>query len=117
MHGVAHTVASDIQVSDLTHEIPPYDIWNASYRLYQTIKYWPADTVFVSVVDPRGSARRSIAVKTKSGHYVITPDNGTLTHIYKYEGVEAVRVIDRKQEPPATLPGKQHLPWPGCLRL
>ncbi len=26
MHGVAHTVASDIQVSDLTHEIPPYDI-------------------------------------------------------------------------------------------
>ena len=44
MHGVAHMVASDIQVSDLTHEIPPYDIWNASYRLYQTIKYWPADT-------------------------------------------------------------------------
>ena len=31
MHGVAHTVSSDIQVSDLTHEIPPYDIWNASY--------------------------------------------------------------------------------------
>ena len=98
MHGVAHTVASDIQVSDLTHEIPPYDIWNASYRLYQTIKYWPADTVFVSVVDPGvGSARRSIAVKTKSGHYVITPDNGTLTHIYKYEGVEAVRVIDENK--------------------
>ena len=98
MHGVAHTVSSDIQVSDLTHEIPPYDIWNASYRLYQTIDYWPEGTVFVSVVDPGvGSARRSIAVKTKSGHYVITPDNGTLTHIYKYEGIEAVRVIDENK--------------------
>ncbi|MGF2904927.1 SAM-dependent chlorinase/fluorinase, partial [Staphylococcus aureus] len=27
-------------------------IWVASYRLYQTVKYWPKGTVFVSVVDP-----------------------------------------------------------------
>ena len=33
MHGVAHMVAPHVIVSDLTHEIPPYDIWAASYRL------------------------------------------------------------------------------------
>ena len=36
--------------------------------------------VFVSVVDPGvGSTRRSIAIETVSGQYIITPDNGTLT--------------------------------------
>jgi len=95
MYGVAHQVSKDITVSDLTHDIPPYDIWVASYRLYQTVKYWPQGTVFVSVVDPGvGSDRRSIIAKTKSGHYVITPDNGSLSHIKHYEGLEEVRAID-----------------------
>lgn len=96
MHGVAHMVAGNkVQVSDLTHEIPAYDIWNASYRLYQTLQYWPEGTTFVSVVDPGvGSARRSIAAKTKTGQFVITPDNGTLTHLAKYVGVSEVREID-----------------------
>lgn len=95
MYGVARMVSSEVTISDLTHEIPPYDIWVASYRLYQTVKYWPVGTVFVSVVDPGvGSTRRSIVCKTKSGHYIITPDNGTLTHIQHYDGIEEIREID-----------------------
>lgn len=98
MHGVAHMVAPHVIVSDLTHEIPPYDIWAASYRLYQTIKYWPKGTTFVSVVDPGvGSDRKSIAVKTKSGHFIITPDNGTLTHVATYMGIDEVRIIDEQK--------------------
>ncbi|MFD1900332.1 S-adenosyl-l-methionine hydroxide adenosyltransferase family protein [Enterococcus termitis] len=94
MYGVAHMVSDDITIEDLTHEIPPYDIWAASYRLYQTVKYWK-ETVFVSVVDPGvGSARRSIVAKTTSGHYIITPDNGSLTHIAHYQGIEEIRTID-----------------------
>ncbi|MFV0465760.1 MAG: S-adenosyl-l-methionine hydroxide adenosyltransferase family protein [Lachnospiraceae bacterium] len=94
MHGVAVTVSPSLKVFDLTHEIPQYDIWEASYRLIQTIDYWPEGTVFVSVVDPGvGSSRRSIAIRTKSGKYVITPDNGTLTHIAKMTGIESARVI------------------------
>lgn len=95
MYGVAHTVSKDVVVQDLTHDIPPYDIWVASYRLYQTVKYWPQGSVFVSVVDPGvGSTRKSIAVETLSGHYIITPDNGSLTHIIHYDGIKEVRVID-----------------------
>jgi hypothetical protein len=95
MHGVGHMVSPEITIHDLTHDIPPYDIWVASYRLYQTVKYWPKGTVFVSVVDPGvGSERQSIACKTKSGHVVITPDNGSLTHIQHYDGIEEVRVIN-----------------------
>lgn len=52
MYGVANTVSSRIRLFDLTHNIPQYDIWEASYRLLQTVTYWPEETVFVSVVDP-----------------------------------------------------------------
>jgi S-adenosylmethionine hydrolase len=95
MYGVIYSISDDVVVNDLTHEIPPYDIRVASYRLYQTVKYWPKGTVFVSVVDPGvGSERKSIVVKTTSGHYIITPDNGSISHILHYEGIEEVRQID-----------------------
>ena len=88
-------VCSELKISDLTHEIPQYDIWEASYRLIQTVSYWPEGTVFVSVVDPGvGSTRRSIVVRTKGGQYVVTPDNGTLTHIKRLCGIEEARIID-----------------------
>ena len=95
MYGVAYSVCSELKISDLTHEIPQYDIWEASYRLIQTVSYWPEGTVFVSVVDPGvGSTRRSIVVQTCGGQYVVTPDNGTLTHVKHLCGIRAARVID-----------------------
>ena len=95
MYGVAYTVEPRLNIHDLTHDITPYNIWEASYRLIQTIRYWPQGTIFVSVVDPGvGSDRKSVVVKTASGHYVVTPDNGTLTHIIRFDGIEAVREID-----------------------
>ena len=95
MYGVAYTVNPMLKIHDLTHDITPYNIWEASYRLIQTINYWPEGTVFVSVVDPGvGSDRKSIVAKTKNGRYIVTPDNGTLTHVIRLEGIEAVRQID-----------------------
>jgi hypothetical protein len=95
MYGVAYSVCPELRISDLTHEIPQYNIWEASYRLIQTVTYWPEGSVFVSVVDPGvGSTRRSIAVKTKEGQYVITPDNGTLTHVKRMCGIVEAREID-----------------------
>jgi len=95
MKGVAVSVASDIQIFDLTHEIPAYNIWEASIRLIQTAEYWPKGTVFVSVVDPGvGTSRKSVVLKTKSGHYFVTPDNGTLTFVAQELGVEELREID-----------------------
>lgn len=95
MYGVAYCVNPELKIHDLTHDITPYNIWEASYRLIQTIAYWPENTVFVSVVDPGvGSTRRSVVVKTKSGKYVVTPDNGTLTHIVRLDGIAEAREID-----------------------
>ncbi|MFX3618973.1 MAG: S-adenosyl-l-methionine hydroxide adenosyltransferase family protein [Sporolactobacillus sp.] len=97
MYGVANMVDPFLKIFDLTHEIPQYNIWEASYRLIQTIDYWPEETVFVSVVDPGvGSARRSVIAKTNRNQYIITPDNGTLTHIKKNGNIQSVRVFNEK---------------------
>src|SRR5690625_2644050 len=97
MYGVALSVNPDLKIFDLTHEIPQYNIWEGSYRLYQTITYWPEETVFVSVVDPGvGSDRLSVVVKTDNNQYIVTPDNGTLTHVYENFGIKEVREIDER---------------------
>ncbi len=98
MRGVAASVSRDLRLEDLTHEIPQFNIWEASYRLIQTMEYWPAGTVFVCVIDPGvGSDRESVAVLTKSGHIVVTPDNGTLSHVEKHLGILERRRISETE--------------------
>lgn len=98
MYGVAHEVDIDLKIYDLTHDITPYDTWEASYRLFQTVKFWPSGTVFVSIVDPGvGTDRKSVAALTKQGHYIVTPDNGTLTHLKKYIGITEIREIEESK--------------------
>lgn len=95
MKGVASSVDPSLKLYDLTQEIPAYNIWEAAYRLDQTVPYWPAGTVFVSVVDPGvGTNRKSVVAKTKSGHYIVTPDNGSLTLLAASIGIESMREID-----------------------
>ena len=95
MEGVSFGVSRSLNIRHLTHNIPQYNIFDASYRLYQAINYWPEGTVFVSVVDPGvGSSRKSVVAKTKSNQYIVTPNNGTLTHIDKFVGIVELREIE-----------------------
>lgn len=97
MKGVAYKVDPALIISDLTHDITPYNIFEASYRLFQTVDYWPVGTVFVSVVDPGvGSSRKSVIAKTRKGQYIVTPNNGTLTHLNAFVGIEDIREIEER---------------------
>lgn len=97
MRGVAYGVDPRLAVSDLTHQIPDYDIWLGAYRLYQTANYWPQGSVFVSVVDPGvGTSRKSVVLKTRGGRYFVGPDNGLFTLIAERDGVAELREIDEK---------------------
>ncbi|MGB8451299.1 MAG: SAM-dependent chlorinase/fluorinase [Anaerocolumna sp.] len=95
MYGVVKTIDRTLEIIDGTHEIPKFDTWSASYRLYQSMHFWPKGTIFVSVVDPGvGTSRRACVAKTKDGYYVVAPDNGTLTHLKEFVGIEEIREID-----------------------
>ncbi len=95
MKGVAISVDPRLSITDLIHEVTPFDIWEAAYRLQQTYKYWPAGTVFVAVIDPGvGSVRKSLVARSRSGHVFVGPDNGLFSLIGDDVGWAEVRVID-----------------------
>ena len=97
MYGVVKSVDRELEIIDATHQIPQYDIWSASYRLFQPMRFWPKGTIFVSVVDPGvGTPRRGCVALTEDGYYVVTPDNGTLTHVKALVGIREVREIDQR---------------------
>jgi S-adenosylmethionine hydrolase len=59
------------------------------------MRFWPEGTIFVSVVDPGvGTSRKACVAKTSDGYYVVTPDNGSLTHLKLWVGITEVREID-----------------------
>mgnify|MGYP000932767078 FL=1 len=94
MVGVALEESPTLKIHHLTHDITPYNIFEGSYRLFQTVNYWPEGTTFVSVVDPGvGSKRKSVVAKTVQNQYVVTPNNGTLSFIKKHVGIVAIREI------------------------
>ena len=95
MYGVVKSVDRELEIMDGTHEIPQYDVWSASFRLFQPMPFWPEGTIFVSVVDPGvGTPRKACVAKTADGYYVVTPDNGALTHLKHHVGITEVREID-----------------------
>lgn len=97
MYGVCKTVDMELQVYDISHVIPKFNVQRASESLASVLPFWPKGTVFVSVVDPGvGTERRASVARTCNGYYIVTPDNGTLTDVNRKFGIEAIRVIDEK---------------------
>ena len=95
MDGVIACVDPEIRTYDCCHTIPPFDTYAASCALNYIIDFWPKGTIFVSVVDPGvGTDRKACIAKLRNGCYVVTPDNGTLTHVKNRIGIEEVRIID-----------------------
>ncbi|PKM63763.1 MAG: DNA-directed RNA polymerase subunit delta [Firmicutes bacterium HGW-Firmicutes-20] len=101
--GVMKTIDPTLDITDGTHEIPQYDIWSASYRLHQSMRFWPKGTVFIVVVDPGvGTARKGVAALTQDGYVILCPDNGTLTHVAKDKGIAQVRHLHAHLRLPST---------------
>lgn len=96
--GVMWRVAPRLRVVDLTHQVDAYDVAAAGRLIEQTLPFYPKGTVFVAVVDPGvGSARRSIAMRTKGGRYLVGPDNGLFTAALERDGLDAaVELTERR---------------------
>ena len=92
--GVIKTLAPDAEVIDLTHDVTPYSISEGARLLGRTSAYYPAGTIFLTVIDPGvGTSRRSIIVKTKRGQYFVLPDNGLITLVVERDGIAGIREI------------------------
>ena len=98
MYAVCRKVDPELQLYDISHQIPNFDVKKASISLRDNMTLWPKGTVFISVVDPGvGTARKASIAKTSNGYYVSTPDNGSLTYVLKEFGIDEIRVIDENK--------------------
>jgi len=81
MKGVILGICPDVALVDISHEVPPHDVLAGALELAASYRYFPAGTIFLSVVDPGvGSTRRGIAAD--AGDYkFVAPDNGVLSVI------------------------------------
>ena len=95
--GVMYSIAPELRIVDLTHEVTPFSILDGARFLYRASPYFPAGTVFVTVIDPGvGSTRKAVVVKTKRGQYFVLPDNGLMTLVQDRDGIESVREITNR---------------------
>jgi len=81
MKAVVARIAPAARLIDLTHEIPPGDVRQAAFRLWQVFPHMPPGTIFLAVVDPGvGTVRRPLAIQAK-GFSCVGPDNGIFTYL------------------------------------
>jgi len=95
--GVMYSIAPDLRIVDLTHQVTPFSILDGARFLYGATPYFPSGTVFVVVIDPTvGSTRKAIIAKSKRGQYFVLPDNGLMTLVQDRDGIEAAREITNR---------------------
>jgi S-adenosylmethionine hydrolase len=95
--GVMYSIAPDLRIVDLTHQVTPYSILDGARFLYGATAYFPSGTIFVVVIDPGvGSTRKAIVVKSKRGQYFVLPDNGLMTLVQDRDGLESAREITNR---------------------
>jgi hypothetical protein len=97
MKGTILSINPDVELVDVTHEIPKFNVWDGAFTLVQAAKSFPKGTTFVVVVDPGvGTRRKCILLQTKSGLRFIAPDNGVLTLVAQEFGIDEIRELSNR---------------------
>jgi S-adenosylmethionine hydrolase len=88
------SIAPDVRIIDITHQVTPFDIAEAGRFLAGTAPYFPHDAIFVAVIDPTvGSTRKAIIAQSQVGQYFVLPDNGMITQLADRDGLVGAREI------------------------
>jgi S-adenosylmethionine hydrolase len=95
--GVIASICPQVQTIDLTHDIPPQNLYAARFNLLNAVPYFPNDTIHMVVVDPGvGTTRRGVAVETEMG-VLIGPDNGVMSGVWQTTAIRrAVELTNRE---------------------
>jgi S-adenosylmethionine hydrolase len=75
---VIASIAPDVTVIDLAHELPPHEVAAGALTLVRSVQYLPDGALVLAVVDPGvGTERRLVAVACEQATF-FGPDNGLL---------------------------------------
>ncbi|MEO0203145.1 MAG: SAM-dependent chlorinase/fluorinase [candidate division WOR-3 bacterium] len=86
--GIIKSINSNVEIIDIAHNIPKFNIKAGQFVLYTSYKYFPKETIFLAVIDPGvGSQRRAIAIESEN-YYFVGPDNGLFGFLKNYKAYE-----------------------------
>jgi S-adenosylmethionine hydrolase len=95
LKGVIKKINPNVEVIDISNEIPSYSILPAMFALDKTYRFFPAGSLFLVVVDPGVGTGRKILLVEYDNYFFIAPDNGVLTPILQKQE-KTVSIIDDK---------------------
>jgi S-adenosylmethionine hydrolase len=98
MRSVIYNIATDAIVADISHDVAKFAVRDGALLLWCTVPYTPVGA-HVAVVDPGvGTARRSVALETLRGDFLVGPDNGLLLPAAaRLGGVTRAHVLENPQ--------------------
>ena len=78
MKGVMLAHAADLRFVDMAHEVSAFQPIEAGFWLSRALRYFPAGTLHVAVVDPGVGTPRDLVVALSGDQALLAPDNGLL---------------------------------------
>jgi S-adenosyl-L-methionine hydrolase (adenosine-forming) len=108
MKGAVLQVDPKATLIDVTHEIAAQDIFHGAFVLRQVFPHFPAETIFVAVVDPTVGTSRRILAARYSDRTILAPDNGLLTMVHRDAELQEMRVVENRRLFASTLSSTFH---------
>lgn len=82
--GLMHTIAPDVTIVDLTHDVTAFDVREGALFLADVPESFPASAIICAYVYPEtGTDTPTIVVRNTKGQILVAPNNGLLTFALK----------------------------------
>ena len=95
--GVILSVNPKATLVDISHDIDSQDLYHGAFVLRNVLPYFPAETIFVAVVDPGVGTSRRILAGRYNDRIVLAPDNGLLTLVHRDAQLQALHVVENRR--------------------
>jgi len=73
---------NDINIIDITHQIPSFDIFKAAETLRHSFKFFPKGSIHCVLVNNQSHLKAPILLGKYQGHYFLGPDNGLFSFLF-----------------------------------
>jgi len=94
LKGEIYTACPSVNIIDISHNVPPYNINAGAWMLKNTFRSFPADTIFIALVAEQHFSYQRLLACRYGGYYFLVPDNGIITMILEHNAPEMMVAID-----------------------
>jgi len=88
MKAAVLSAAPEVTVIDISHDVHPHAVLQASFVLARTFEYFPRGTVFLAVVDPGVGGKRRNMIFMLENKFITAPDNGLISDLASERDLE-----------------------------